>query len=40
MQNRRDQIQERVLSKMRLGLSYDQAWQNVKREHAGWFAND
>jgi hypothetical protein len=35
--NRRDRIQECVLSKMRLGLSYDQAWEHVKREHAGWF---
>ena len=37
LHNRRDRIQECVLSKMRLGLSYDEAWQHVKREHAGWF---
>ncbi|HEV8542362.1 MAG TPA: DUF935 family protein [Verrucomicrobiae bacterium] len=37
LQNRRDRIQEAVLAKVRLGLSYDEAWQSVKREHAGWF---
>jgi hypothetical protein len=37
LQNRRDRIQERVLGKMRLGLTYDEAWENVKREHRGWF---
>jgi hypothetical protein len=35
--NRRDRIHECVLAKMRLGLSYDQAWEHVKREHSGWF---
>jgi hypothetical protein len=37
LQNRRDRIQERVLAKMSLGLDYDTAWENVKREHPGWF---
>jgi hypothetical protein len=37
LHNRRDRIQECVLVKMRLGLSYDEAWEHVKREHAGWF---
>jgi phage I-like protein len=40
LQNRRDRIQECVLAKMRLGLSYDEAWESAKREHAGWFAAD
>jgi hypothetical protein len=37
LQNKRDRIQERVLAKMSLGLDYDAAWENVKREHPGWF---
>ncbi|MGZ8940376.1 MAG: phage portal protein family protein, partial [Limisphaerales bacterium] len=40
LQNRRDRIQECVLAKMRLGMSYDDAWENVKREHQGWFAGE
>jgi hypothetical protein len=40
LQNRRDRIQECVLEKMRLGLSYDEAWESVKREHQGWFAGE
>jgi hypothetical protein len=35
--NRRDHIHQSVLAKTRLGLSYDEAWEHVKREHAGWF---
>ena len=37
MQNRRDQIQEAVLAKQRLGMSYDEAWESVKRAHPMWF---
>ena len=40
LQNRRDRIQECVLAKMRLGMSYDEAWENVKREHVGWFVSE
>jgi hypothetical protein len=40
MQNRRDRIQECVLRKVRLGLSYDEAWESVKREHQDWFEQD
>ena len=40
LQNRRDRIQECVLGKMRLGLSYDEAWDSVKREHQGWFLGE
>lgn len=35
--NRRDRIQERVRTKMQAGLTYDEAWENVKRECPGWF---
>ena len=38
LQNRGDRIQEAVLAKVRLGLSYDDAWEHVKREHQSWFA--
>ena len=37
LQNRRDRIHECVLAKLRLGLTYDEAWEHVKREHAAWF---
>jgi hypothetical protein len=37
LQNRRDRVQEWVCRKMQLGLTYDQAWENVKREHPAWF---
>ena len=37
MANRGDRIQEAVARKQKLGLSYDAAWQSVKREHPGWF---
>lgn len=37
LQNRRERIREAVLAKVRLGLSYDEAWENVKREHVRWF---
>jgi hypothetical protein len=37
MHNRRDRIQEAVLAKTHLGLSYDEAWESVKREHSTWF---
>ena len=37
LQNRRDRIHECVLAKLRLGMNYDEAWEHVKREHAGWF---
>lgn len=37
LQNRRDRIQDAVLAKIRLGLSYDEAWESVKREHRQWF---
>ncbi len=37
MYNRRDRIQEAVLAKTRLGMSYDEAWESVKREHSAWF---
>ena len=37
LHNRRDRIQEAVLTKKRLGLSYDEAWEAVKREHGSWF---
>ncbi|HEX7860066.1 MAG TPA: DUF935 family protein [Verrucomicrobiae bacterium] len=39
LQNRRDRIQEAVLAKVRLGLTYDEAWESVKREHVSWFEN-
>jgi hypothetical protein len=35
--NRRDRLRECVLGKMQLGLSYDEAWENVKREQRGLF---
>ena len=35
--NRRDRIQECVLGKVRLGMSYDEAWESAKREHQDWF---
>ena len=37
LQNRGDRIHECVLAKLRLGMNYDEAWEHVKREHAGWF---
>ena len=37
LQNRRDRIHESVLARMRLGLNYDEAWENVKRDHPNWF---
>jgi hypothetical protein len=37
LQNRRDQIQEMVLRKMQLGMTYDDAWQSIKRQHPTWF---
>jgi hypothetical protein len=37
MHNRRDRIQEAVLARTRLGMSYDEAWESVKREHSSWF---
>ena len=37
LQNRRDRIQECVLTKMRLGLNYDEAWESTKRDHPTWF---
>ena len=40
LQNRRDRIQECVLRKVRLGMSYDEAWESVKREHQDWFEQD
>ena len=39
LQNRRDRVQEWVCRKMQLGLTYDQAWENVKREHPAWFGD-
>jgi len=36
-QGRGPRIQERVQAKMRLGLSYDQAWENAKEEFPGLF---
>jgi hypothetical protein len=35
--NYRERIQESVLRKMQLGMSYDASWESVKREHPGWF---
>ena len=40
LQNRRDRIQECVLRKVRLGMSYDEAWESAKREHQEWFEQD
>lgn len=34
---RRFRIQECVLAQVRAGLSYDEAWEQVKREHRAWF---
>ena len=37
LHNRRDRIHESVLTKLRLGMNYDEAWEHVKRDHPTWF---
>jgi hypothetical protein len=40
LHNRRQRIHNAVKSKMRLGLKYNAAWEEVKNEHQDWFANE
>lgn len=37
LSNRADRIRDGVRERMQLGLSYDEAWERVKRENEGWF---
>ncbi len=39
-QTRREHLQNAVKSQMRLGLTYDEAWDNIRKENPSLFTND